>query len=87
MKQLTSLEDFDAESRRTSNSKGVAIDNKLNDFLNINVKQPREFKPSSTTNISAPMFKPPAVSVREISFTPQYPQYPPLYRHATVRFN
>ena len=86
MKQLTSLEDFDADSRRSNNgSRGVAIDERLNNFLQTSVRPNRSMKPSSMTNISAPLCKTQVISIREI---PNFPgHYPPLKKHVTVRFN
>jgi hypothetical protein len=85
MKQLTSLEDFDADSRRSNGSRGIAIDERLNNFLQNSVRPARSTKPSSSTNISIPMCRTQVVSFRE---TPNVPsQYPPLKKHVTVRFN
>lgn len=85
MKQLTSLEDFDADSKRSNGSRGVAIDERLNNFLQNSVRPARSMKPSSSTNISIPMCRTQVVSFKEMPNVP--PQYPPLKRHVTVRFN
>ena len=87
MKQMTSLDDFDADSRRSNNgSRGVAVDERLNAFLQNSVRSSRSMKPSSMTNISAPLCRTQIVSIREMPNVP-LPHYPPLKKHVTVRFN
>lgn len=85
MKQLTSLEDFDADTRKSSNSKGVAFDPKLNSFLQGTVKDSKRIKPCSSTSINVPFCRTQVVSVRDVTELPA--QYPPLRKNVTVRFN
>jgi hypothetical protein len=87
IKQMTSLDDFDADSHKaeSSNSRGVAVNPKLNDFIQTTVKQDRFARPISSANMIPIICRSnTVVSSQEIPFLPHHP---PLYRHVTVRYS
>ena len=85
MKHLTSLEDFDASSVKpaSSTSKGVAMNEKLNKFLQSTVKQNKNYVRPSSSNVL------PYDSSTKIVSARQIPNFPPpkLVRQITLQYS
>ena len=83
---MTSLSNFDSNSQKncsSTKSRGVAMDEKLTNFLKNTVKQHRPQRPGSAVNIQ-PASRTMIISSKQIG---NLPPRPPISRHVTLNFN
>ena len=86
MKHMTSLEDFDASSVKPPSvtSKGVAMNEKLNKFLQSTVKQNKNYVRPSSSNVIPQDSSTRIVSARQL---PNFPPPTKVVRQITLQYS